>query len=141
MAVISITRLRVRRWWYLPQFIFESLRTAKRASRAEGNLSVALLRDRRQTFWTRTSWTSEAAIKKYMHTAPHGPVMRKLLDWCDEASLVRWTQDSEELPSWSEAHRRLQQNGRPSKVHHPTPAHTAHQIAPPAPNAASSQIK
>ena len=48
-----------------------------------------------------------------MMAAPHGPTMRKLLEWCDEASLVHWTQDEAELPSWEEAHRRLLHEGRP----------------------------
>jgi hypothetical protein len=142
MALISITRLRIRRWRYLPQFFIASLRSAKQASRAEGNLHVALLRDRHLTFWTATSWTSEAAMKAFMHATPHGPVMRKLLDWCDEASLVHWTQDSAELPPWQDAHRRLQQEGRPSKVRHPTAAHNALTFPPPNASAsASSRLK
>src|SRR4051812_19235423 len=126
MPVISITRLRVRRWWFLPPFFLASFRSAKQAAAADGNLHVALLRDRHLTFWTATSWTSEAAIKAFMHAAPHGPIMRKLLDWCDEASLVHWTQDAADLAPWDEAHRRLEKDGRPSKVNHPSPAHSAH---------------
>jgi len=83
-------------------------------------------------FWTATSWVSDAAIKRFMHAPPHGPAMRKLLDWCDEASLVRWTQDTGALPSWDEAHRRLQHEGRLSKVNHPSDAHTSFRIPPPA---------
>jgi hypothetical protein len=30
-----------------------------------------------------------------------------------------------ELPAWDELHRRLEQEGRASKVYHPSPAHTA----------------
>jgi Domain of unknown function (DUF3291) len=132
MPVISITRLRLRRWWFLPPFFVDAQRSSKQAAAAEGNLHVALLRDRRLTFWTATSWTSEAALKAFMHARPHGPAMRKLLDWCDEASVVHWTQDTGDLPPWDEAHRRLQQDGRPSKVHHPTAAHTAHRFPAPA---------
>ena len=47
-----------------------------------------------------------------MHTSPHGPVMRKLLNWCDEAAVVHWSQEGAEPPSWPEAHVRLQQEGR-----------------------------
>ena len=142
MALISITRLRVRRWWYLPQFFFEALRSAKQAAAAEGNLHTGLLRDRHLTFWTSTSWTSEAAMKAFMHAKPHGPAMRKLLTWCDEASLVHWTQDSADLPPWDEAHRRLQTEGRPSKVRYPTPAHSSVQFPPPTSSAwAQSRLK
>ena len=42
------------------------------------------------------------------------------MEWCDEAAVAHWTQDSPEPPSWEEAHRRLQESGRPSKVNHPS---------------------
>ena len=119
MPVISITRLRVRSWSYLPGFLFRSLRIVRQAKRAKGNLAATVLRDKRNTFWTSTSWDSEIEMRAFMMAAPHGPTMRKLLEWCDEASLVHWTQDEAALPSWEEAHRRLLHEGRPSKVNHP----------------------
>src|SRR4051812_37637056 len=99
MPVVSITRLRVRAWRYLPQFALQTFRIAFQAAKADGVLKVSLLRDG-NTYWTNTSWTSDATMKAFMHAAPHGPTMRKLLDWCDEAALVHWTQDGPELPSW-----------------------------------------
>jgi hypothetical protein len=126
MPVISITRVRVRSWRFLPAFALRTVMIARQLARAEGNLGVALLHDKRNTFWTGTSWSSEESIKTFMHTAPHGPAMRKLLNWCDEAALVHWTQAGAELPSWEGAHRRIQAEGRPSKVNHPSPIHTAH---------------
>jgi hypothetical protein len=132
MPFVSITRLRVRSWLYLPAFLFQALRIARQAGRAEGNLAVKLLRDRRSTFWTGTSWSSEGSMKAFMLATPHGPAMRSLLQWCDEAALVHWTQAGAELPSWEEAHRRLQREGRPSKVNHPSAAHTAHAFPTPA---------
>lgn len=99
---------------------------------AGGNIAVKLLKDRRNTFWTCTGWSTVESMKAFMLAKPHGPAMRSLLEWCDEASLVRWTQPGVELPSWEEAHRRLQQEGRPSKVNHPSEAHKAHAFPPPA---------
>ena len=131
MPIVSITRLRVRSWSYLPAFLLQALRSAWQAARADGSLAVIVLRDRQMTFWTSTSWSSEGAMKAFMHARPHGPTMRRLLDWCDEAALVHWTQGSGELPSWEEAHRRIQQEGRPSRVNHPSPAHTAHAFPAP----------
>ena len=58
-------------------------------------------------------------MKAFMLASPHGPTMRKLLEWCDEAALVHWTQAAAELPFWPEAHRRLLQEGRKSKVTQP----------------------
>ena len=129
--IVSITRLRVRSWRYLPSFFLRTLRIAWQAARSDGNLAVGLLRDRRNTFWTGTIWPDESAMKAFMHATPHGPAMRRLLEWCDEASLVHWTQDNADLPSWEVAHQRLEQEGRSSKVHYPSPAHIAHRFPPP----------
>ena len=80
-------------------------------------------------------------MRKFMLANPHGPAMRKLLEWCDEAALVQWTQLGAELPSWEEAHRRIQHEGRPSKVNHPTPGHVSHSIPPPAPGREGTRLK
>jgi hypothetical protein len=103
MPFVSITRLRVRSWSYVPAFVVQTLRIARQAARAGGNLAVKLLRDRRKTFWTGTTWSSEDSVKAFMRAKPHGPAMRSLLNWCDEAALVHWTQVGEELPFWGEA--------------------------------------
>lgn len=142
MPIISITRLRVRWWFYLPAFFFQAVRTSKQAAAAEGNLAVKVLRESGNIFWTATSWSSAGAVKAYMLAAPHGPVMRNLMGWCDEAAVVRWEQESAELPSWDEAHRRLQQEGRLSKVRYPSRAHTEHQFpSPTASRTGERQIK
>jgi hypothetical protein len=54
--------------------------------------------------------------------------MRRLLEWCDEAALVHWMQESEQPPGWAEAHRQLQEAGRTSKVNHPSEDHRARRI-------------
>lgn len=131
MPFVSITRLRVRSWLYFPIFVIQAVRTSRQASAADGNLAVKVLRDRRRVFWTSTSWSTEASMKAFIHSGVHGPVMRKLLEWCDEAAVAHWAQDSEELPSWEEAHRRIQQEGRRSKVNHPSAAHLAYEIPAP----------
>lgn len=131
MPFVSITRLRVRSWHYLPGFFFRALRSASQAKSAKGNLSVTVLKEARLTFWTRTLWTSEQAMKAYMVSGAHGKVMRKLLDWCDEAAVVHWTQESSEPPSWEEAHRRLHESGRPSKVNHPSENQRTYRIPAP----------
>ncbi len=66
-----------------------------------------------------------------MHGKPHGPAMRKLLEWCDEAAVAHWIQDGADLPSWVEAHQRIQREGRRSKVNHPSAAQTAYDIPAP----------
>jgi hypothetical protein len=120
MPFVSITRLRVRSWFYLPAFFVQSVRAIKQAREAEGNRSVAVLLDVKKTFWTRSVWASETAMRAYILAGVHRKVMGRLAQWCDEAAIVHWTQESMEPPMWEDAHRRLQQDGRASKVHEPS---------------------
>ncbi|HKW16466.1 MAG TPA: DUF3291 domain-containing protein [Terriglobales bacterium] len=131
MPIVSITRLRVRSLRYLPSFLFYALRSSHQAKKSQGILAVSLLREANSTFWTRTVWTTVPAMKAFMLAGPHRTAMRKLLEWCDEAALVHWEQESAQEPDWPEAHRRLQVEGRRSKVNHPSPAHESFEIRPP----------
>jgi hypothetical protein len=103
MPFVSITRLRVRSWWYLPAFLFRTQGIIRQAAKADGNLAVRLPRDRRNTFWTGTSWLSEDSMKAFMPAKPHGPAMRRLLEWCDEASVVHWRQEEDAVSQGRDA--------------------------------------
>jgi hypothetical protein len=132
MPLVAVTRLRVRAWRYVPAFFIQALRSARQARRANGNVRTSLLAEARRTFWTLTVWSDEAAMRAFMTQEPHGRVMPHLKEWCDEAAIAQWTQEAGDLPSWADAHRRLQAEGRRSKVLHPSPAHEAFAIPPPA---------
>jgi hypothetical protein len=80
-------------------------------------------------------------MRGFMLAPPHGPAMRKLLNWCDEAALVHWSQPETELPSWTEAHARMQREGRTSKVHHPTEDHRRFVITPPRTDSSGTRLK
>lgn len=131
MAFVSITRLRLRSWRFFPMFAWYALRSARQAARAEGNLATRVLRERRNTFWTTTSWIDEAAMKKFMLADGHRTAMRHLARWCDEAALAHWNQENADPPTWSEAYTRLRKEGRRSKVNYPTPAHVAFEFPEP----------
>jgi len=131
MPLVSITRLRVRSFRYLPAFLLGSLRSARAAKNASGNLAVSILSDANLAFWTRTLWTDERAMRAFMFAPAHRRVMPKLLQWCDEAAVTHWLQDSLEPPSWQEVHRRLQHEGRTSKVDHPSIGQLRFAIPPP----------
>src|SRR5271165_2113733 len=131
MPFVSITRLRVRRWRHLPQFLFQSFRATRQAKFAAGSLSVSVLRDADRAFWTRTIWRDEAAMRSFMQSGVHRRIMARLPEWCDEAAVVHWVEDTEEPPSWAEAHLRLQQEGRRSRVSYPSEAHRRFEIREP----------
>ncbi len=70
-------------------------------------------------------------MRAYILAGAHRRVMRKLLHWCDEAAVAHWTQDSAEESSWAEAHTKMMNTGRLSKVNHPSKAQTDFQIPAP----------
>lgn len=131
MPFVSTTRLRLRSWRYVPGFLWYALRSRRQAASAPGNISAATLVEALLTFWTCTVWQDEKAMRAFMTSGAHRGAMRRLPDWCDEASVAHWQQDSSEPPGWLEVHRRMQQDGRRSKVKHPSPAHERFEIPPP----------
>jgi hypothetical protein len=131
MPFVSITRLRVRSWRYLPAFVIQSVRSARDAKAASGSISVCVLSDTDLAFWTRTMWSEEAAMRAFMLAGAHRRAMPRLLEWCDEAVVTHWNQGTFEPPSWPECHRRLLGEGRPSKVNHPSQAQLRFEIPAP----------
>lgn len=131
MALVSVTRLRVRSARYLPLFLWKALKTARQAERTSGFLGGRLLVEAKTVFWTLTAWEDSSAMNVFRTQGSHGGVMPNLLEWCDEASVVHWTQLTDTLPSWQEAHYRMMKEGRPSKVKHPSAAQVAYEIPEP----------
>jgi hypothetical protein len=125
LTLVSITRARVRSIWTFPSFALAASAALRQAQRADGFLAGALLPDRRRTFWTMTAWTSEKAMRGYMMAGAHHRSMSKFAVWCDEASVVHWDQDEEELPHWDVAVARMKSEGRPSRVRQPSADHQA----------------
>ncbi len=141
MPFVSVTRLRVRSWRYIPQFVWHALKTARQAERTDGFVGGKVLREARNTFWTLTAWEDEAKMRAYRNGGAHRAVMPRLLEWCDEASVAHWNQDDAGLPDWLEAHRRMSLEGRASKVKHPSPAQESNQIATPRPGRIEQILK
>lgn len=131
MAFVSITRLRIRRYRFMPGFAVHTLRSLHQVRRAEGLVGGAVLADARLAFWTMTVWSDQAAMRRYMMDGAHRKAMPHLLHWCDEASIVHWTADGPGIPSWTEAERRMRSDGRPSRVRHPSADHSDLRFAPP----------
>jgi hypothetical protein len=141
MPFVSVTRLRVRSWRYLPQFVWQALKTGRQAERAGGFLGGRFLREAGNVFWTVTLWEDKEAMLAYRNAGAHRLVMPRLLEWCDEAAVAHWTQDGTDLPDWQEAHRRMTIEGRVSKVKHPSPAQEAKHFARPRPGRVERTFK
>jgi hypothetical protein len=88
-------------------------------------------REAHNTFWTCAIWNEEADMRAVMLAGFRRTVTPRPLDWCDEASVAHSTQDAVRLPPWDEICLRMQRDGRPSKVRHPSEAHQRFEIAAP----------
>lgn len=125
MAFVSVTRLRVRTLRFLVPFLIATRRSRQQLRRAAGFLEGRLTLEWPLVFWTMTVWTDQKMMLEFRNHAPHKDAMVRLLDWCDEASYVHWEQPDAKLPPGDVAHSRLRQEGKTSKVRHPTPAHAS----------------
>jgi hypothetical protein len=123
MIFVSLTRLRVRSFRFLPLFVLHTFRSMRQVKKAPGFQHGALLADRSWTFWTMTAWDTQESMRQFMTTGSHSRAMPHLLDWCDEAALAHWSQPETTLPSWTEADKRIREGGRASKVRNPSPDH------------------
>jgi hypothetical protein len=130
MPLISVTRLHLRSARYFPPFLFHIFRSARQVRGAPGFLGGMLAGEGAFGFWTITAWHDERSMREYRNTRPHMRAMPKLLGWCDEATVVHWGQPDASLPDMAEALRRMVDEGKISKVNHPSEAHRARQIAP-----------
>ena len=70
-------------------------------------------------------------MRSFMQSGVHRRVMARLPEWCDEAAVVHWVQQTNEPPSWREAHRRLRDDGRRSRVRYPSEAQRRFKIREP----------
>jgi hypothetical protein len=141
MPLISITRLRVRSRTYLPQFLWDTIKSVLQVQRSNGFLGGRLLVNAGYVFWTMTVWQDESAMNAYRTGGAHRQAMPKLLNWCDEAALVHWTQESSEIPSWQQAEQHMSEKGRLSKVNHPSATQAAQQIPGPQPSRIAKNLK
>lgn len=127
MAFVSVTRLRVRSIWFLLPFTLATRRSRNQLISAPGFIEGRLTIEFPFAFWTMTSWNSQEEMRRFRNAPPHLEAMRRLPYWCDEASYVHWQQRDTQLPPIDEAYQLLTNQGRTSKVTHPTPAHAAGQ--------------
>jgi hypothetical protein len=123
MAHLSLTRLRLRSFRYIPAFAWHTCWSARQIQRSPGYLGGELMPDfRRRVFWTVTLWESAEAMRRYRNTGAHMRAMPKLLRWCDEAGVAGWDIVDDALPSREVLRDRMAREGRVSKVSFPSEA-------------------
>ena len=131
MVFVSVTRLRIRKWRYLPAFFYYTLLSARQARRAAGNQGMSIHRDARQVYWTITVWRDEPAMRDFRNHRAHQRAMPKLREWCDEATYAHWQQESSDPPDLATAYERLVREGIVSKVKQPSADHESRRFPKP----------
>lgn len=122
---VSVTRLRLRRWWFVPRFAIHTRRIRRQLLGSRGLAGGMFAVELPLTFWTVSIWADEQSMRAFRNGGEHVKSMRHLLDWCDEASYVHWSQDGASLPTAAEIFARLRDEGKLSKVRHPSPCHAS----------------
>lgn len=115
----------------MPGFLWYTFFSQRQVKRSPGFIGGSLLVDAHRTFWTLTVWESEKAMKAFRGAGAHSRVMKRLPLWCDEAAYAHWTMPAPGVPSWPEAYERLANEGKLSRVDHPTNDHMARKFASP----------
>ncbi|HEY8078104.1 MAG TPA: DUF3291 domain-containing protein [Labilithrix sp.] len=125
MALVSLTRLHLRSILYFPSFVFYAQRSVRQASASEGFVEGATMAEmpRALGFWTMTLWRDVEAMRAFRNAAAHLEAMKRLPRWCDESAVTHYESDA--LPSMEEAHRRMRESGKLTKVRNPSALHAA----------------
>jgi len=133
-VTIVITRLRISDPHHRRKFLKASAAVIKQANKAPGNLGTGVFPDANDVYWTRTAWTDRDAMTAFMTGEPHRTVMARTDEWCDEAAVVSWEQDTPHFPDWPTAFELLVGQGRAIPLTRPSPDHEARSYLPPIQN-------
>jgi len=129
---VSVTRLRLRHWRYLPAFAWYAGLASVQARRSAGHRFSRATKDAGLVFWTITVWEQEAAMRFFRNNGAHQKAMPKLAEWCDEATYVHWVQPGDTPPTLAEGAERLIREGVVTRLKHPSANHASRSFAMPA---------
>ena len=131
MAVIVVTRLRLRDPALLDEFFTAAVASLEQAKKSDGSLGADVLADANNTWWTITAWQERSPMQAFVGTDPHKGTMARLDDWCDEATFVDWEQEGADLPDRQTGYHRLVADGEVASLTHPSDAHQTRAFPPP----------
>jgi hypothetical protein len=120
---LSVTRLKLRSWRFLPGFALHALRSRSQAITSPGLIAGKFATEPGFVFWTITLWTDEQSMKSFRNSAAHLKAMPRLAHWCDEASYVHWEQEDLTMPNATIIFERLRDTGKLSHVKYPSGEH------------------
>jgi heme-degrading monooxygenase HmoA len=131
MAVIVVTRLRLRDPSLLNDFFTSAVNSLEQAQKADGNLGADVLADANDTWWTVTAWQDRAAMRAFVDADPHHGSISRLGDWCDEATFADWEQPTPDLPDWQVSYQHIIAHGQIADLPNASPANATRDFPPP----------
>jgi hypothetical protein len=131
VAVIVVTRLRLRDPALLDEFFTDAVAAIEQAQKSEGNLGADALADANNAWWSVSSWQDRRLMRAFVGHQPHRSILKRLDHYCDEATFADWDQDSPDLPDWPTSHRHLVADGKAAELTHPSDANQTRAFPPP----------
>ena len=128
--VLSVTRRRFRAPGYADAFFAAAFAVFEQAQGSARHLGDVLA-DAGNVYRTKTAWQRREQMRAFVLARPHLDTMRRLGEWCDDATFVDWEQDSGDLPDWRLSYGRLDADGQVAKLAHPSAAHEVRDFPPP----------
>lgn len=124
--ILSITRLRVRSWWYLPSFLLISRACVKQALADPSFRGGSTFVGPGLTYWTATLWADVPSMKAYVLGEPHRTATKRLARWCSEAAITNL--EATALPAPAELPGLLAARPKFYTLHHPTEMQRARRV-------------
>ncbi len=129
MTLVSVTRLRLMSWYYLPAFMWHNLLSCWQIVHIKGFVGGKLVQDRNRVFWTVSLWENQLAMQHYRNSGAHRQVMPMIQKWCDEAAILHWEQADDSLPNIEEMYQRIKTEGKFTRLLNPSLAHLERKTA------------
>ena len=128
MAIVVATRMHMRRFWFVPQFMLASFRIAWQAHRTPGFLGGRLRAEPGGGYWTLTVWDSGRAMAAFRDSGLHSRLAPMAARWADEAAFGIWPIDSARPPKWRDASASLAARPMFAALDRPSSAHREQRV-------------
>lgn len=107
MQYISITGLKLKRFWHAPRFWFHAVRSMVQAKQAPGNV-LAKAKTINGVHHTLSVWQSREAMQVFIRRGAHLKAMRQ---FSSMATGKTFGFESNDIPAWHEVHQLWQDKG------------------------------
>jgi len=78
MAVIVVTRLRLKDPALLDEFFADAVAAIEQAQKSDGNLGVDALADASNAWWSVSAWQERRPMRSYVRSEPHQTIRSKI---------------------------------------------------------------